>query len=138
MGAVSESMKHTTKKDGVHTVDLVTENSSRRKIDAKYNRTLAGRYRRLTGRNRRRGEQGTLSFEEYQKVMEGSCHYCRGLLSHGDEAGVGLDRIDHRRGYTVHNVVRACGFCNALRGAQLSVEETMVAVEAILRFRGLG
>lgn len=47
----------------------------------------------------------------------------------------GLDRIDNSKGYTVDNVLTACGRCNKLRGTELTVEETLLVVSTLLKFR---
>lgn len=48
---------------------------------------------------------------------------------------MGLDRLDNSKGYEITNIVSCCTTCNYLRGDLLSPEETIVAVQAILKFR---
>lgn len=56
----------------------------------------------------------TLTLEQHQLLLAtGKCFYCPGLLP---ATGVGLDRIDHLRGYLPDNVVPCCASCNRLKG----------------------
>ncbi len=75
-----------------------------------------------------------LTKDEYKKLASRNCIYCN---SPSGGLGVGLDRIDNDKsiGYTVDNVLPCCRDCNVMRGDRLTVEETKVAVEAILKHR---
>jgi len=76
----------------------------------------------------------TLSEEDYISIASRPCYYCgsdiRGL-------GIGLDRINNDKaiGYTKDNVLPCCVTCNKIRGTHLTVEETKVAMAAVLEFR---
>lgn len=46
-------------------------------------------------------------------VANNKCYYCPNKLP---EAGGGLDRLDHRLGYQLGNVVPCCRCCNTRKG----------------------
>lgn len=57
-----------------------------------------------------RGLVWSLTFSEYADIVgAGLCHYCGGVTAY---RGSGLDRRDPDEGYTLDNVVSACGHCN--------------------------
>lgn len=63
------------------------------------------------------------------------CTYCgNGIIF---EKGIGLDRIDNKKGYTQSNVLPCCGDCNYIRGTRLTVDEMRVAMKAVLIHRRL-
>lgn len=66
-----------------------------------------------------------------------NCHYCDKPPSNNYRGCTynGLDRIDHKKGYTKDNVQPCCKECNSLRSNRLTVEETKVAVKAINKLR---
>lgn len=73
---------------------------------------------------------------EYVRIVSQPCFYCNSQM--GDVSfGGGLDRINNDKtiGYTIDNVLPCCGICNRLRGYLLTVDETRVAVNAILKLR---
>lgn len=83
-----------------------------------------------------RGLSWDLTLLVYASIISKPCSYCDNSLGHVQkETGAGLDRLDNSKGYTVDNVISCCGFCNSLRSDILTVEETKVAVEAILNLR---
>jgi hypothetical protein len=75
-----------------------------------------------------------LTFDQYEKLILQSCYYCD-KITLGVESGVGLDRIDNDKGYTIDNVLPCCTVCNQIRGDNLTVDEMKVAMEAVLRYR---
>lgn len=77
-----------------------------------------------------------LTFEEYVTLLNKTCYYCQKELI-GTNTGIGLDRIDNRKGYTSSNVLPCCGECNYLRQDLFTVEETYAAAQAIKQVRGL-
>lgn len=83
----------------------------------------------------RRGKVWGLSRKEYAHLREQACTYCR--RSPAPPRSVWLDRIDNTAGYLLSNVQPCCPFCNSVRGPHLSVEETHVAVTAIMHYRAL-
>ena len=76
-----------------------------------------------------------LTFEEYNILISKPCYYCDNKLGKPVETSIGLDRLDSNGGYDLSNVVSCCFTCNVLKNAELSPEETKVAVKAILDFR---
>lgn len=74
-----------------------------------------------------------LDFDSYLEIIKDPCYYCGSDLI--EKYGLGLDRIDNQQGYHPDNVLPCCGDCNKLRSDRLTVEETLVAVSAILAYR---
>jgi len=85
----------------------------------KFHRTLKGRFRTLKSMAKRRQIEVVLSLGQYEKVVSGSCFYCRGKLP---EAGHGIDRVDSQKGYITENIVPCCKTCNLAKHVQ-STEE---------------
>jgi len=80
----------------------------------------------------RRNLEWKLTFDQYVEFLNKPCYYTGQKLN---PTGSGLDRIDNYKGYTIDNVLPCIGWVNKLRQNFLSVEETKVAVNAILEYR---
>jgi hypothetical protein len=74
-----------------------------------------------------------IDIKNYEQLLKKGCFYCGIILT--NIGGASLDRIDNDIGYTIQNVVPCCGDCNKVRGAVLTVEETKIAIKAILDYR---
>ena len=83
----------------------------------------------------RRQIEFDLPLDYYTRLIKQPCYYC-GQVTFGVEAGGGLDRIDNEKGYIIGNVVQSCGECNMHRHIGWTVEETKIAVAAIMCHRG--
>ena len=59
---------------------------------------------------KQRGLTFRLTVEEFERMIAEPCRYC-GTYN----TPRGLDRVDNRIGYTVSNVVPACGDCNFMK-----------------------
>lgn len=77
----------------------------------------------------------TISKKEYDKLLGQKCFYCGGKLS---KSGVGLDRIDNKKGYTINNVVPCCGLCNSTRSNRFTVEQMKQIGKLIKKWRNNG
>jgi hypothetical protein len=64
-------------------------------------------------RNSKFGSRFTLSKEEYKRLIELPCHYCRRDITETNKSGI--DRVDCTRGYTMDNVVSCCCECNRMK-----------------------
>lgn len=82
-----------------------------------------------------RGKIWELSLDDFCRFLKTPCHYCSNQLGSKDGYSSCLDRIDNNVGYTVDNVVPCCYICNTMRNEFLSVEETKVAVNAVIDLR---
>ena len=76
----------------------------------------------------------TITFEEYFQLLSQPCYYCNKELV-GVETGVGLDRIDNSKGYTIENVLPCCSICNQTRNKNWTVEETKIMISAVMNHR---
>lgn len=92
-----------------HPEETVLQN---RRKQAKYKRTIKGKYRSLTDTAKFRKLILTISLEAYISLIENPCYYCGGELP---SAGHGLDRIDNTLGYTIENVRPCCSNCNSAK-----------------------
>ena len=72
------------------------------------------RYNSYKRKASRRGLLFDMSFSDFKSLIGEACFYC---ASRSD--GVGLDRVDGSQGYSMANVVPACGPCNMGRNTQL-------------------
>jgi|SRR5208282_1772381 len=78
----------------------------------------------------------TITFEEYQKLIILSCHYCNNKLGNNLTGG-GLDRVDSFKGYIINNVVPCCTFCNTIKWNLLSHDEMIKIAALIIKERNL-
>lgn len=63
------------------------------------------------------------------------CDYCLAPLG---KYGVGLDRINNSKGYTIDNIVPCCGNCNKLKNNILTRFEMVKVVKMLKISRGEG
>ena len=96
-------------------------------------RAPQGRYNLLKGLAKKRKLEFNISFELFEALCDEPCGYCG--IKNRITTGSGLDRIDTKKGYTSDNVIPSCWGCNKMRGDHLTVEETKVAIKAIMALR---
>lgn len=101
-----------------------------------HNAKPISRFNRLKFSTRKRGHEVTISFEEFKFITDEPCIYCHNKLCKKSEQGSNLDRIDNSKGYTIDNIQPCCKVCNAVRNQFLTVEETHVVINALMKFRG--
>ena len=88
---------------------------------------------KLSAKNRKKNWE--LNQKDYEELISDTCFYCSDELGQASETGVGLDRVDSSLGYTYDNCVPCCGVCNSIKNNFLSLDETLVAIQAILTLR---
>ena len=71
------------------------------------------RFSQAKSHSKRRGFSWTLTLEEHTALTALPCTYCEGRLNTPQS---GLDRLDHKRGYEMGNVVPCCRFCYLRKG----------------------
>jgi len=104
----------------------------------KYRSKPSNRWSFAKKENKRRNFEFLIPLEEYILLISKKCFYCNdkiGCVS--KETGIGLDRINNKKGYTLNNVVPCCGDCNYHRQDTWTVEEAKIAINAVLQFRGI-
>jgi hypothetical protein len=82
-----------------------------------------------------RGKIWNITFERFSEMLELPCHYCNNVLCSKEGYGSGLDRIENEKDYNPDNVIPCCKICNSVRNNYFTVEETKVAVQAIVTYR---
>lgn len=97
-----------------------------------YHRSMRGLFCRGQLHAKRHGHVWTITEQQFAALRARSCHYCDGPLP---ETGHGLDRIDCTGGYEPDNVLPCCQSCNRKRSNDWTVEETRIAVQAVLSHR---
>jgi hypothetical protein len=101
----------------------------------KFNSTTKGQYNSIKFEAKRRGIEFFITLEEYidlRKRFNDKCFYHGGDIVHN---GGCLDRVDNATGYKVDNCVLCCGYCNRLKGDNLTLDETKVLISALKRLR---
>ncbi len=100
-----------------------------------YARTLNGRFKASKREAARRNLEWTLTYEDFEDLASNECFYCNGILGSCKNSGSGLDRVDNDKGYEYDNLRPCCVICNKIKNNFLTMEETLVAVQAIIKCR---
>lgn len=82
---------------------------------------------------RRRQHICDITDEQFISYWNTSCIYCQKSII--NETGIGLDRLDNNKHYTLDNVVPCCGACNQIRNNHLTHDEMKTAMQAVIKFR---
>lgn len=85
----------------------------------------------------RRNVFWNISVEQFHEITSKSCFYCDRppeQISRSYKYN-GLDRVDHKKGYELANIVACCKSCNWIKGDRLTSEETLVVAQALKSFR---
>ena len=101
--------------------------------DRRNSRYLSGQRTHGKHRAKRRGVEWSLTDDEFANIRGKDCHYCAGELN---PTGSGLDRMDSDLGYTIGNVVPCCKACNQIKGDNLTYNEMIAAMAAVMSLRG--
>ena len=75
----------------------------------------------------------SLTFEQFIELRSKPCHYCTFPIQ--ISSGVGIDRVDHLKGYEIDNVVSCCPQCNICKGDHFSLEEMELIGKVIKQIR---
>ena len=51
-----------------------------------------------------------MSYQEFLQFLNKKCFYCR-----KDIQGIGIDRVDNQKGYSLSNAVACCTVCNYMK-----------------------
>ena len=78
-----------------------------------------------------------LKLEDFERLTSSPCHYCGipPLQKSRSYTYNGLDRVNHKLGYFLTNVVPACKKCNWVKGNRLTYEEMLAVGKALREFR---
>jgi len=74
-----------------------------------------------------------ITFEDYTTIVKNPCYYC-GILQ--DRGFNGIDRMNSKVGYILHNCVSCCKMCNYMK-ASISVDVFIKRVEHILSYQNI-
>lgn len=99
-----------------------------------YSQTINGRYLYCIRTSKKRKIAFSLTKSQFTELINKLCHYCVGMFP-GTNTCYGIDRKNNLLGYTYENCLPCCGTCNKIKNNFLSVEETEVAVKAIMKLR---
>jgi hypothetical protein len=113
---------------------LYDQSPAGRAGERKEKRKPKNRFKSSIRQAKQRDLSWTISFEEWQKIVEKPCYYCNGHLG-VSVTGSGLDRINNSVGYELDNVISCCGTCNKSRNALFSMEEFKIMIDALLQHR---
>ena len=100
---------------------------------AKRARTLEVRFKSGVSKAKKMKREWQISFVEYKQLIKLGCYYCGVDLT--DTAGTNLDRVDNKKGYTLNNVLPACGPCNESRFDHFTVPEWVAMIRALQVYR---
>ena len=101
--------------------------------DKYYSEIDKGRFKKAKSKAKQRKLEFSLTFEQFVEISNYPCFYCEdGLCGRESFQGAHLDRIDNNKGYIIDNVL-SCGIlCNRIRMNNLTVQETLDAVNGIM------
>ncbi len=105
---------------------------ARNAVQRQYYRTQRGRFHYARSVAKYKGLAWRLSKKHYAELTGKSCFYCEGPLP---EVGVGLDRVNNKKGYVRGNCLPCCAQCNTMRNVFLTVDEMVVVARALKRYR---
>ena len=83
------------------------------KIRASGRRTMKkpnGRYTSIRRKALERGYSFNLTKDEFMTFWNQDCYYCGDTIN-----GIGIDRVDNKKGYLLSNCVPCCGDCNKMK-----------------------
>ena len=80
-----------------------------------YNKKPKHRYSIYEKAALRRGMEFDISYDQFIEYWDNQCHYCGQPIK-----GIGLDRIDNKKGYTLDNIVVCCKTCNWMKHTLLN------------------
>lgn len=91
------------------------------------------RYNRAKKVAKNRSIEFTLTIEHYSNLIKQPCYYeCGNNVS---ETGIGLDRKDNTKGYTLENSVPCCAFCNIIKDPYLTESEMLEIIKVLKKCR---
>ena len=96
-------------------------------------RRAKGRFQYVKKHALRKNKEWKLSESEYYVLISQPCFYCN--LKNDVQAGIGLDRLNNKKGYIRGNIVSCCSICNYVRGDRFSPEEMKLIGLVIQKIR---
>jgi hypothetical protein len=100
-----------------------------RKRMSKHYHSLNGQYHQYKKRAKKGGVEFTLSQEECIPFFNTTCTYCGGSIK-----GLGIDRLDNKKGYICNNITPCCSTCNFMKHT-LNKEEFYTQIYKIVHFK---
>lgn len=95
------------------------------------------RFSNLKARAKKKGTAFNITFAEYVAITSLPCFYCNNKFCKPSIYGSGLDKVVNNLGYINGNVVSCGEYCNKIKNDFLTADEAKVAIQAILKIRGL-
>gem|GEM_PF-4823674 len=69
-----------------------------------------------------------LSFDQFVSFWDKPCYYCGDAIN-----GIGLDRKDSDRGYTIDNVISCCATCNYAKSKKLTTDQFVAMCKKVAK-----
>ncbi len=92
------------------------------------------RYKSLKLRCKREGRKFRMAYKSYVKKLNAGCYYCGADIK--KEIGGGMDRLNNNNpNYFTRGLVPCCAQCNKVKSNQLTPNEMLVAMKAVIKFR---
>jgi hypothetical protein len=98
-----------------------------RKYFKEYYWTITSQYHQYKKSAKKRNLVFELTENDCLPYYNTKCYYCG-----GDIKGIGIDRVDNKRGYTFDNIVPCCSNCNFMKHA-LSKDEFLQHIKNIIK-----
>ncbi len=91
-------------------IKLRKETQRVNKLKYQYHKTPKHRYATYKRGALSRGIEFNITYEEFNTYWNKPCAYCAQTI-----AGIGLDRQNNNKGYTIDNLVTCCRTCNFMK-----------------------
>jgi len=93
----------------------------------KYYWTLTSQYHEYKKRAKKKNIQFEITKDDSISFYNTNCYYCGEKIN-----GLGIDRVDNKKGYVINNIVPCCSKCNFMKHV-LSKEEFISHIMKIIK-----
>ena len=99
-------------------------------MDNNRSKNITHRFREYKAGAKRRGIDWDLHLNDFVKLWNSHCAYCDVKIE-----GIGIDRVDSKKGYTIKNTVACCSLCNRMKSTT-PVDEWVDSLKRIITHHG--
>jgi hypothetical protein len=111
------------------------KHNNKQKWYVKNKTTPNSRYKTAISNSKARELEFDISLDGYSKLISQDCYYCQANIK--GEMGVGLDRLNSNKHYTIDNVVPCCARCNICRNEYFTPEEWKFMMTTFKEYKSL-